>query len=293
MRTGTALLLLSLCCFLDPLPAASPSEEAQRPMSGEVAAAKGNDEKDLFSKRWIVRGRALDEKGKGIEGAVVKANCGCGTLMPTGKTLTGKDGSYTLRFGPGMGMVNEKTGKEEVGLQAASIFALKDGFFEKNLNRQGDLYMAGTKPRKKVLRDAGPVRVLLPGKPVRLDFVLKPAAVLKGTVLDEAGLPVGGQPIWISGDELPPSSSVLAQARTDRDGLFYFRDVPTGYAWHLVMSHPRAGKDETTAAFRLAKACSHEVSLICRRPHSSDPKSLLILSSGPKPVPEEERRGKK
>lgn len=294
MKAGTALLLLSLFCLLHPISAAACREGEPRPeISGE--AAKGGQEDDLFAKRWVVQGRVVDDKGRGIEGVLVKANCGCGTLMQTGKTVTARDGSYTLRFGPGIGRVNEETGKSETALQAASIFALKEGFFEKNLNRQGDLCMAGSMPREENVWGAKPDRIVLPEKPFRLDFVMKPAAAVRGVVKDDKGRPVAGKPIWISGKELPPSSSVLAQTRTDRDGRFRFNDVPTGFSWHLVMNHLRPRTDETTRSFTLVQPGLHKVSLLCRPagnggPAGNDgpagrPKSLLTLSKGPDLVP--------
>ena len=57
-------------------------------------------EQDEIKRRWpfIATGRATDGQGRPVAGVEVRACCGVGTLWPTGKCFTEKDGRYTLRF---------------------------------------------------------------------------------------------------------------------------------------------------------------------------------------------------
>ena len=50
---------------------------------------------------WCAKGKVVDATGYPMEGVTITANCGCGTLMPTGSTVSDKEGNYELRFGPG------------------------------------------------------------------------------------------------------------------------------------------------------------------------------------------------
>lgn len=92
------------------------------------------------AKPWMARGTVTDVQGQPVAGAEIIAHCGWGTLLPTGKAVSGADGSYELRFGPGVHTKNFE------GVQAATISVHKPGYFETNLYRQGDLVAAHKKP---------------------------------------------------------------------------------------------------------------------------------------------------
>jgi len=124
---------------------------------------------------------------------------------------------------------NEQTGRWGAGIQAATVFVSKPGYAEKNLCRQGDLYMADEMPDENSHWDRK--RIILPGKPYRVDFTMVPAATVKGKLVDEAGQPLPGRNIRLTGDVLPPSSSVAASATTDADGRFQFNCIAPGFQW--------------------------------------------------------------
>jgi hypothetical protein len=178
---------------------------------------------------FTVFGSVTDESGRPIEGADIRANCGMGTLFPAGEARSGADGSYRVNFTPGLMLTNDNRGT--VGLQAATIFVFKNGFYDKNLCRQGNMGMADRDPPKDY--QYAYVGVVRPGQPRRVDFVLLPAASVSGVLTDSMGKPLANRSIFLGGPELPPSCSVLATGTTDLAGRFHFDSVPTNYSWHF------------------------------------------------------------
>ncbi len=73
--------------------------------------------------------------------------------------------------------------------------------------------------------------VVLPNKPVRIDFVMIPAGAIRGRVVDASGAAIVGHYVSLNADELPPSSSALASMKTDAAGSFRFSEVPSGPVW--------------------------------------------------------------
>ena len=188
---------------------------------------------EVVRKRWpfVVTGRVTDQEGHGLEGVTITAHCGMGTLRPTGQTQSGHDGFYTLRFTGGM---RTKEGDKWIfGLQAATIGPATAGYVESNLHRQGGLLMADhlPNPDENTGGKAEPGKVVLPERPFRLDFVMVRAATVKGRLVDPNNRPLPGQRIYICGEELPPSTSVLAETRTDTDGRFQCDGIPARRAW--------------------------------------------------------------
>jgi hypothetical protein len=194
-----------------------------RPASGAalpIAVRLDKDDRDPF----IVRGRVVDEQGNGLSDVIITACCGMGTLATTGEAHSRADGSYELRFHPG-----------SVGLQAATIVPSKPGYFDANLQRQGELFMvddlaALTKDSKRWGK-VDTNKVVLPHRPYQLNFVLLPAAQIRGRFLDESNKPLAKKNICLSGEELPPSSSAYTSATTDDNGYFHFSNVPTTGKW--------------------------------------------------------------
>ena len=200
---------------------------------------------------FAVVGRITDGDGKPIEGVEVWASCGWGTLLPTGNTSSGRDGRYRLTFGPGMHL--QRDGHWAVGTQAATISARREGFFEKNLGRQGDLLMSD-EPSPALGKAAGIVR---PNQPYQVDFVMLPAASVEGQLLDDKGQPIADRVLYLSGKELPPSCSVLASARADKEGRFRFGSIPTGRDLWLEMSLPGQRRDLVSSEIRFDKPTAY------------------------------------
>ena len=83
-------------------------------------------------------------------------------------------------------------------MQAATIFAFKDEFYEINLCQQGNLSMAGSEERAKndpLIKNYKDV--VLPNEPYELDFIMSPAAKIRGKLTDEKGKPIANQKLWI------------------------------------------------------------------------------------------------
>ena len=196
-----------------------------------------------------------------MEGVEVWAHCGTGTLFRTGLATTDADGEYTLRFAAGIHIFSDN-GKPPVNLQAATITAHKPGYTEKNLNRQGGLSAASRLPDEdENYRIDDPGGIILPGKPRRLDFVMVPAADIRGRVIDEEGKPVAGTRLSIRGGQMPPSSSVLKSGSTDEQGRFQFEDVPKDYAWQFCVRREGRREEVKTPPFRLNRAEDYRIAL--------------------------------
>ncbi|HZJ17829.1 MAG TPA: biopolymer transporter ExbD [Chthoniobacteraceae bacterium] len=247
--------------------------------------------------KWMATGRVTDEEGKPIEGVLISVDAGMGSLFQTGKATTGADGHYTVEFTQGVMME-----RDSPGLQFANITAHKPRFFEKNLNRHGAGAMALRAVAAEDLKGYGVAAdvLALPGRPRVVDFVMLPAARLKGRLLGTgkfsdltpaevrkdpkaiAGFtelnrsPLAGWQLWLKGKALPPGASVICTTRTDKDGNFVMEDVPTGYEWQLLGETNRHDVREALSRnfLKLRKAADYTVSL--HLPEAQDKLELSI-----------------
>jgi tRNA A-37 threonylcarbamoyl transferase component Bud32 len=215
-----------------------------------------------LSDSWIVEGTVRDADGKAVPAADIEVSSGTEReslrIMAHGETRD--DGSYLVRFGPGVTPpVRDRPG----ALQAAIIHVSKAGFEERNLSRAGDLQMAWqlTPEQQNEARNSEADRIFLPGKPLRVDFVLLPAATVRGTLLTLKGDPVPERWVAMVGDSLPPASSVYAWAKTDQDGRFECVNVSTQHDWCFSIDKGPQFKLRTLPD-RFAKAQPHEVVLV-------------------------------
>jgi RNA polymerase sigma factor (sigma-70 family) len=194
------------------------------------------DEALAKEKKFVVVGKVLSADGKTpLEGVEVTASAGNGTLRPTGKTTTDKDGKFRLVFGQGL----LGTGGKVLG-QAAIVHARKPGLHAWTYGWRAEFYLSD-QPLDK--RDVpGRSTNLVPGQPAPLEFRMQPAASLRVKLLDGAGKPMAGTRVWLTGENLPPGGSVIADRRTDADGTFTIDDVPRN-RYRLVI-HPAADSRE-------------------------------------------------
>jgi hypothetical protein len=237
---------------------------------------------------WCITGRVTDAENRPMTGVRVVAHTGMGTLHGGGMAVTDERGEYTLRFGPGMYMQNPD---DPVGVQAANISPEKPGYFEKDLHRQGDLLMALKPPAAETLQGwqkeelAGqpvdPGRVVLPDQPRRIDFVMVPAAQVRGRMTTPDGIPLERMNVSLSGLVLPPCSSAAASGTTNNCGGFILNDIPMGTYWFDVNRHPL--KSARSGELTFDRAGEYEVELLL---DLSDPPRLTARMVS---VPKSER----
>ncbi len=190
------------------------------------ASAGGDSAEDDQADKFRVQGRVTDLSGNPLTDVELKVYTGYGTLSQTGRGITDANGRYDFIFTPGFSSAT-------IVPQAATITAHKAGYFELNLNRQGNRLMAGVMPTKDNKSFAG---VFLPGKTERIDFVMALAGQIEGLLVDHAGRPVPNRRLSLTGINLPPSSSVFQSTETDKNGRFHFSDVPgSPYKWWFEM----------------------------------------------------------
>ncbi len=200
---------------------------------------------------WRAFGRVTDQNGRPLVGVEVSAHCGNGTLRRTGVATSGADGRYVLTFGEGVLFVRG----DGRSLQAATITAHKPGYFEKNLNRQGDCVGASGPPSEQEIKVWGnrKDRVFVPDRPLELNFVMCPAGRVAGKLVDERSQPLVGYSVALDGPDLPPSSSVLCAANTDLQGRFSLEDIPTTYRFQFEVrkAHPQPPWNDSWASAAL------------------------------------------
>lgn len=231
---------------------------------------------------FVAFGRVTDEQGRPMEGVEVRANCGIGTLFPTGRTNSDSNGVYRVAFGPGFLMNRDDTHPFGVGFQVATISATTPGYFDQNLGRQGNLAMTDRATvGDEAKRFSGLVK---PHEPYHLDFVLAPSATVTGWLVDEQERPIAGQRLYLSGEELPPSQSVLASSNTDSEGRFQFDQVPTSHSWWLSLTDSQTGQEVVTQSMTFPVAGEHQVKLRCSREAGTGKNALGLTTVGPQSV---------
>jgi biopolymer transport protein ExbD len=265
--------------------------------------------------KWIATGRVTDKDGKPMEGVLISVDAGMGSLFQTGKATTGADGRYTVEFTQGV-LMGALMGNDSPGLQFANVTAHMPHFFEKNLNRHGAGAMALHAVATEDLKGYGVAAdaLALPGKPRMVDFVLLPAARIKGRLFgtgtfsrltpeqmrnqlpDEEKLiagyvkldhaPLAGWQLWLKGKTLPPGASVICTTRTDKDGNFVMEDVPTGFEWQFLGETNRDDVREVLSRqfFKLRNAGDYSISLDL--PEKQDGFSLIDLAADGISVPD-------
>jgi hypothetical protein len=192
--------------------------------------------------RYCITGTIVDENDKPLEGVSVRVARGMGTLFSTEPVLTNAEGQYAIYFGPAM------FSSAGPNLQAASVFASKPGYAEANLCRSGNLGMAEYRPRDNSDKDWGFVGVVYPDNPHQLDFEMQLASTVVIDLVNAAGNPLAGYSIDLDGEQLPPSSSVLASEKTNADGRVRFHDIPQRAFW-MSMGSRRAEYRTTSISF--------------------------------------------
>ena len=155
--------------------------------------------------------------------------------------ISSKDGRYELSFGPGISYVD----RSGTPTQAATITADKPGYFEENLNRQGNCVLpheasASQRRSDQVLGKPKGPRVL--AGPAAGDQLRDAAgrARVAGRLVDEHGQPLVRYSVALSGADLPPSSSVMCSTETDKHGRFSLDDIPTTFRFSIRGSQGRS-----------------------------------------------------
>ena len=249
-----------------------PNEVVATDVAGEPEPGTDRDEASEPD-RWTVHGRVTDTNGVPVEGAEVRVHCGIGTLRCTGSAHSDDFGLYSVEFGPGMwSMEDGSVGSAPP--QAATVSVSRSGFVERDLGRHGDRRMANRSMLPPGAHLDGNGRpVLVEGAPARIDFVLEPAAKISGVLVDPNGEPLSRIAVSLTGDELPPSSNVLAATTTDFGGRFQFDAVPGTKTWRLRARVPGSWQTCESAPLEMGDEITHH-RIVARFNLASDPPTV-------------------
>lgn len=209
--------------------------------------------------RFTVHGVVTDASGQPMEGVSVNVDCGFERPQRAGRTLTDEAGRYTLGFESAW--VVADADPYGVGIQPAFVYAQKDGFYEMSLCHKGNLAMAGKAPGPDEQRFvAGRAGVVLANEPYELNFVMAPAAVLTGRLVNADGRLMANRDMYLHGDQIYPPGHSYTDVRTRSDGTFGPCTVPcTSFrlscpelSWALSdeIAFTRAGNWRVTLKYR-------------------------------------------
>ena len=192
---------------------------------------------------WIAEGTVSDADGNPLEGVDIWAYVGMGgTIKGRGPATTDARGHYRLRFGIGGLVRTNPPGDPPLRMQPGSLRAWKDGYVEKNLNRHAWVIAADRVPKeedwqnyKYIRRDDD--RVVLPGKPRRIDFVMVAEVAIAGRLVDGQDEPIRDLRLRVTDETTLPQNS-LTRITTDDEGRFAFNRIRPGHAWWLTLAPP-------------------------------------------------------
>jgi hypothetical protein len=194
------------------------------------------DEKLAREKKFVVTGSVVCADGQTpLEGVEVWAVAGDGTLRPTGETRTDKDGRFRLVFRAGILLAGGKAGGTGI------IHVRKPGWYGWSYGRRSQFTLSDQPldPRDVPAKTTN----LVPGTPSPLEFRMERAASFSVKLTDGAGRPMPNTRVWLTGNSLPPGSSVLAAGKTDAAGFFAVADVPRS-SFRLVIEDAAPGRGE-------------------------------------------------
>ncbi len=106
-----------------------------------------------------------------------------------------------------------------------------------------------------------------PSSPVAVESDEVPVGAIRVTVVDESGQPVADQAVDVGA--LASGERSRHNARTDRDGVALFTDLPTGTAQHYRVNVPYLGATYSTMPFALTTEHGHAVRVV-RHPVTQD-----------------------
>lgn len=240
------------------------------PSSADPSSGDGVGSNATGEPRFTVYGAVTDASGRPMEGVWVNVDCGFERPQRAGRTLTDEEGRYTLGFESAW--VVADADPYGVGIQPAFVYARKDGFYETSLCHKGNLAMAGRAPGPDEQRFvAGRAGVVLANEPYELNFVMAPAAVLTGQLVDADGRPIANRGIYLHGDQIYPPGHSYTHVRTRSDGTFGPCTVPCT-SFHLSCPELRlAPNDEIT----FARAGNWRLTL--KRPQTGSQTAQLLV----------------
>jgi hypothetical protein len=214
--------------------AATHAGDDKKPMPAEKKPMDPpKDEKAAAKNELVVYGSVLGEDGKTpMAGVEVNASAGMGSLFHTGQTKTDKDGKFRLTFTPGIAVA----GQNVAGVAIISV--RKPGWYGGAWAWPAQFILTDKPLTQEQMKEYPKYRNITPGVPHKLEFHMCPAAAVKVRLLGADEKPMANANLWMTGENLPPGGSVVAQGKTDADGVFTATEIPRS-PYRLVLGDPK------------------------------------------------------
>ena len=215
---------------------------------------------------WIAEGTVTDADGNPLEGVGIWAYVGRGgTIQGRGPATTNARGHYTLRFGIGGLRRSNPPGDPPLRMQSGSLAAWKDGYVERNLDRHTGMIVADRKPKEEDWQNYDYIRrddkrVVLPGKPRRIDFVMVRELAISGRLVDQSNEPIRNLRLRVT-DETTLAQNSLRRFTTDDEGRFSLNRIPPDHTWWFRLVPPETDWTIQSLPLRFARSGKYEMLL--------------------------------
>lgn len=229
-------------------------------------------------KMWTVEGTVTGQDGKPMKNVPIRMRTAYHPTIDVVTTKTDAEGNYRVNF------------RLDLRTIARCVFVepVLDGFTDRDGKESGlfdALLHPGEKPHSVKVRrypplwitgsiagenEVGPIRRfskrdLIPGQPARADFVMLPASVITGQIVDPDGKPLASRYVSVTAPDTvrPRGYETVASAQSDKNGGFKLTNIPANELLNFTSSVPGRNWEVSKSASQLfGSAAPYQIRII-------------------------------